>query len=276
MKALLVTILIFGMNAYAGIFSSEPPKEFLALKVTSVTSYREHVTYAIQEFIDVLKMDDANQISWEKASDTVWALKVKRKDKMTDVTTKLAWEFAKREKGAAVLKRMSADDVVLNSEFEIMNGFQTWATVIDAVQKKAGKGEVEAGTKVAKASPKKSLKASSGAVKAVAKTPEPENLSKGMKGSYVQEYTEDANSSAFSIEETSPGSIRLVANAPISCEATLNLKRNFAGQIYANAADNPGLYFEISNNNGEVKLLAQIRSSCKGPCCDLKKHYLRQ
>jgi hypothetical protein len=272
MKSLgFLILLMLGLSAHAGILSSEPPKEFLALKVTSVTSHRQTVTHSIQEFVDVLKMDDANQISWAKVSDSVWALKVKRMDKMTDVTTKMAWEFAKREKETAVLKRMSADDVVLNSEFEIMNGFQTWATVIDAVQKKAGVSTV------AKTSPKKSPKANSGAAKAVIKIQEPEILSKGLKGSYVQQYAEDANSSAFSIEELSPESIRLVATAPVICSTVLNLKKGFADvQLYAKAANAPDFNFEIFVDGGDIRFESRVGSKCSGPCCDLRKTYLRQ
>ncbi len=96
------------------------------------------VAAGVQEFVDLLKLDDANKITWEKSSDTVWALKVKRKDSMTDVTTKLAWEFAKVN-GKAVLKRMSADDVVANSEYEIMNSFQSYAEIIAQVQAKKKK-----------------------------------------------------------------------------------------------------------------------------------------
>lgn len=272
MRSLLFVIsLMVGFASHAGIFSSEPPKEFLALKVTSVTSHRQTITHGIQELVDVIKMDDTNQISWEKVSDSVWILKVKRKDKMTDVTTKLAWEFAKRENQTAVLKRMSADDQVLNSEFEIMNGFQTWATVIDAVQRKAGVSTV------AKTSPKKMQKGANGEAKAVAKTQEPENLSKGLKGTYIQQYAEEANSFAFSIEELSLESVRLVATAPNTCNTVLKLKKGFAlGQVYATAADIPDFKFEIFVDGGDVRFESRVGSKRSGPCCDLRKTYLRQ
>lgn len=132
-------LLMVSLTAHAGFFGSdEPSKDFTALKVTAVSSSRQQVVFSIQEFVDLLRLDDANKIIWEKSSDTVWALKVKRKDNMTDVTTKLAWEFAKVN-GKAVLKRISADDVVANSEYEIMNSFQSYAEIIAQVQAKKKK-----------------------------------------------------------------------------------------------------------------------------------------
>lgn len=138
-KFALMICLMLGITAQAGLFGSDdPPKDFTALKVTAITSSRQQVTFTIQEFVDLLKLDDANKITWEKSSDTTWALKVKRKDNMTDVTTKLAWEFAKSN-GKAVLKRMSADDVVAISEVEVMNSFQSYAEIIAQVQAKKKK-----------------------------------------------------------------------------------------------------------------------------------------
>ena len=138
-KFVLTICLMLGFTAHAGLFGSdEPPKDFATLKVTVITSSRQQVTFTIQEFVDLLKLDDANKITWDKSSDSVWALKVKRKDNMTDVTTKLAWEFAKTN-GKAVLKRMSADDVVANTEIEVMNSFQSYAEIIAQVQAKKKK-----------------------------------------------------------------------------------------------------------------------------------------
>ncbi len=140
MKKFVLTIcLMMGLNAHAGFFGpDEPSKDFTALKVTAISSSRQQVTFTIQEFVDLLKLDDANKISWEKMSDAVWALKVKRNDKMTDVTTKLGWEFAKKD-GKAVLKRMSADDIVANTDYEITNSFQSYAEIIAQVQAKKKK-----------------------------------------------------------------------------------------------------------------------------------------
>lgn len=140
MRRFVLTIcLMMGLTANAGLFGpDEPSKDFTALKVTAISSSRQQVVFSIQEFVELLKVDDANKITWEKVSDTVWALKVKRKDKMTDVTTKLAWEFAKKD-GKAVIKRMSADSIVADTDYEITNSFQSYAEIIAQVQAKKKK-----------------------------------------------------------------------------------------------------------------------------------------
>lgn len=138
-KFVLTICLMMGITAHAGLFGpDEPSKDFTALKVTAISSSRQQVTFAIQEFVDLLKLDDANKITWEKMSDTVWALKVKRKDKMTDVTTKLGWEFAKSGV-KAVLKRMSTDNIVADTDYEITNSFQSYAEIIAHMQAKKKK-----------------------------------------------------------------------------------------------------------------------------------------
>lgn len=136
MRTLIITLLLISGSAHAGFFGGdEPPKDFTSLKVTMIDSYREQVTFSIQEFVGLLKLDDANKISWDKSSDTIWALKVTRKDKTTGVTAILGWTFAKSGTKATIT-RTSADDIVATSEYEVMNSFQSYATIIGQVQAK--------------------------------------------------------------------------------------------------------------------------------------------
>ena len=53
MKGLIFMFsLVLGLNANDGFFGSdEPPKDFLSLKVTAISSSRQEVTFSIQEFV---------------------------------------------------------------------------------------------------------------------------------------------------------------------------------------------------------------------------------
>jgi hypothetical protein len=136
-RVFLSLILFLGFTANAGLFSSgEPPKDFMALKVSAISSNRKEVTFTIDEFAKLLNdPSNGNTISWDKTSDTFWILKVKHKDKMTGQTSRLGWEFAK-EGAKAVVKRMSADDAVLSSDIEILNGMQPYASIIEQLHAK--------------------------------------------------------------------------------------------------------------------------------------------
>lgn len=269
MKSIIVLIMATASISLAGAFSTEPPPDLLASEVTANfgTNNTTSFGFTVKQLTDSYK--EAAKVSWDKDGKN-WLYKIERADKATDKKVKISLVFEPYEKGKAFMARWVIDDESLTQQgisamlMRVRNDFISVGIIKDS-----GGGDTPAN--------KKTGSSKKPATKAAAKPHEPENLSKGLKGNYVQQYAEDANSSAFSIEETSADSIRLIATAPGTCGTTLSLKKGFAaGQIYAKSADNVDFKFEIFVNDGEVRFESRVGSKCSGPCCDLKKAYLRQ
>lgn len=269
MKSIILLIMATASISFAGILSSEPTAEVLASDVTANfgTNNTTSFGFTVKQLTDSYK--EGAKTSWDKDGKN-WIYKIERTDKATDKKVKISMAFEPYEKSKAFMTRWVIDDESLTQQgisamlMRVRNDF-----IAAGIIKDSGGADAPANKKTGKAKKPEN--------KVAAKSLEPENLSKGLKGSYVQQYADDANSTAFSIEETSADSIRLVATAPGTCSTTLNLKKGFAaGQLYAKAADNADLKFEVFANDGEVRLESRIGSKCNGACCDLKKTYFRQ
>lgn len=269
MKSIILLIMAAASISFAGILSSEPTAEVLASDVTANfgTNNTTSFGFTVKQLTDSYK--EGAKTSWDKDGKN-WIYKIERTDKATDKKVKISMAFEPYEKSKAFMTRWVIDDESLTQQgisamlMRVRNDF-----IAAGIIKDSGGADAPANKKTGKAKKPEN--------KVAAKSLEPENLSKGLKGSYVQQYADDANSTAFSIEETSADSIRLVATAPGTCSITLNLKKGFAaGQLYAKAGDNADLKFEVFANDGEVRLESRIGSKCNGACCDLKKTYFRQ
>lgn len=110
MKNIVFSLIVFiSLESYAGLFSSEPPKDFLDLEVCGIHLGQ---SCTLKEFHDLALGADAKK-SWDKDGDK-WLLRIKTVDKATSTKNELVLSFEKENVEGRTYAR--ARRIVFNRE----------------------------------------------------------------------------------------------------------------------------------------------------------------
>jgi hypothetical protein len=103
--SVFIAVILVGSLGFAGLFESQPPKEFMDLKVGWVQGAEGGTTCSVQQFADKGIKADAKK-TWEKNATNDWILKVSDHDKVNDTDIKLNFQIT-RVNGIALIQRVS-------------------------------------------------------------------------------------------------------------------------------------------------------------------------
>jgi hypothetical protein len=109
--------MVFSMQfAYAGIFSSEPPKDFMEAKIETIKTDYKKSSVSVQDVVKFYETREAADVhtSWEKLNDQKWLFTAKIKDKVSGDVTLVKIAIAGDAKGGAIMERLNSNGFEMN------------------------------------------------------------------------------------------------------------------------------------------------------------------